>query len=198
MKNKAALLTLLLALCVQLGYAQSRTVSGVVKSSDGETLPGVAVLEKGTRNGATTDFDGKFTITVTTESPTLEFQAIGRETKEIALGSEDFISIELAEASEELDEVVITALGISRDKKSVGYSVQEVGGDEVSKAREVNVANSLSGRLAGVQVNSATGSMGGSSRILIRGATSINNNDNQPLFVVDGIPMENSNNGWAN
>lgn len=193
MKNKATLLVLLLALCVHLGFAQSRTVSGVVKSPDGETLPGVAVLEKGTRNGTSTDFDGKFTITVTTPNPVLEFQAIGRETQDVTVGAENFISVQLAESSEELDEVVITALGISRDKKSVGYSVQEVGGDEVSQAREVNVANSLSGRLAGVQVNSATGSMGGSSRILIRGATSINNNDNQPLFVLDGIPMDNSN-----
>ncbi|AEV32823.1 TonB-linked outer membrane protein, SusC/RagA family [Owenweeksia hongkongensis DSM 17368] len=193
MKNKAALLALLLALCVHLGYAQTRTVSGVIKSADGETLPGVAVLEKGTRNGVSTDFDGKFTITLTSENPILVFQAIGQETKEVIVGSEDFINVQMEEATEKLDEVVITALGISRDKKSVGYSVQEVGGEELSEAREVNIANSLSGRLAGVQVNSATGSMGGSSRILIRGATSINNNDNQPLFVLDGIPLDNSN-----
>lgn len=194
MKKKAALITLLLALCVQLGFAQSQTISGVVKSAEsGESIPGVAVLEKGTRNGTTTNLEGKFTITLSGTSNVLVFSAIGKKEKEVAVGSEDFITVQISEAQEELNEVVITALGISREKKSVGYSVQEVDGDAVNKAREVNISNSLSGRVAGVQVSSATGSMGGSSRILIRGAASIDNNSNQPLFVIDGIPMDNSN-----
>ncbi len=95
MKNKAALLTLLLALCVQLGFAQSRTVSGVVKSAEnGETLPGIAILEKGTRNGTTTDMDGKFTITLTGAQPVLVFQAIGKENKEVAVGAENFLTVQ--------------------------------------------------------------------------------------------------------
>lgn len=191
MKNKAALLALLLALCVNLGYAQSRTVSGVIKSADGETLPGVAVLEKGTSNGVSTDFDGKFTITLTSENPVLVFQAIGQETKEVVVGSESFINVQMKESSEELDEVVITALGISKDKKALGYSVSEIGGDEVSKSGENNIIQSLSAKAPGIQVVGSGGTPGASSKILLRGNATFTG-QNQPLIVVDGVPIDNS------
>lgn len=194
MKKKSTLLAFLLALCVQFGFAQERTVSGTVQDAEsGNPIPGVAVVEKGTQNGTASDIEGRWELTVSQPNATLVISALGKKSREIALGDEDFLTISLAEASEKLNEVVITALGISREKKSVGYSVQEVDGEELSKAREVNLANSLSGRLAGVQVNSSTGSLGGSARILIRGAASIDNSSNQPLFVVDGVPLDNSN-----
>lgn len=191
MKNKAALLALLLALCVHLGYAQSRTVSGVIKSADGETLPGVAVLEKGTNNGVSTDFDGKFTITLTSENPVLVFQAIGQETKEVAVGSESFINVQMKESSEELDEVVITALGVSKDKKALGYSVSEIGGDEVMKSGENNIIQSLSAKAPGIQVVGSGGTPGASSKILLRGNATFTG-QNQPLIVIDGVPVDNS------
>ena len=191
MKNKAALLALLLALCVHLGYAQSRTVSGVVKSPDGETLPGVAVLEKGTRNGVTTDFDGKFTITVTTENPVLQFQAIGMADQEIALGSESFINVTMKESTEELEEVVVTALGVEREKRSLGFTTGTVQGEEVTEGGDRSPLNGLQGKVAGVNISSASGSPGSSSRIIIRGLQSATQGV-QPLFVVDGVPIFNN------
>lgn len=192
MKNKAALLTLLLALCVQLGFAQSRTVSGVVKSAEnGETLPGIAILEKGTRNGTTTDMDGKFTITLTGAQPVLVFQAIGRENKEVAVGAENFLTVQLSESTESLDEVVVTALGISKETKALGYSVSEIGGDEVEKSGENNIIQSLSAKAPGIQVVGTGGTPGSSSKILLRGNATFTG-ANQPLIVIDGVPIDNS------
>lgn len=192
MKKKAALLTLLLALCVHLGFAQSRTVSGVVKSAEsGETEPGVAVLEKGTRNGVTTDLDGKFTITLTTPNPVLVFQAIGKADKEVVIGSENFLNVQIKESTEKLDEVVVTALGAEREKRSLGYSTTSVGAEEITEGGNRSPLNALQGKIAGVDISSASGSPGSSSRITIRGLQSITQN-NQPLFVIDGVPIFNN------
>ncbi len=192
MKNKAALLTLLLALCVQLGFAQSRTVSGIVKSAEnGETLPGIAILEKGTRNGTTTDMDGKFSITLTSTQPVLVFQAIGKEGKEVTVGSENFITVQMKESTEQLDEVVITALGISKETKALGYSVSQVSGDEVEKSGENNIIQSLSAKAPGIQVVGTGGTPGSSSKILLRGNATFTG-ANQPLIVIDGVPIDNS------
>lgn len=191
MKNKAALLVLLLALCVHLGFAQSRTVSGVVKSPDGETLPGVAVVEKGTRNGVTTDLDGKFTITVTSENPVLEFQAIGMENQDVAVGSEGFINVTMKESTEQLDEVVVTALGVEREKRSLGFTTGTVQGEEVTQGGDRSPLNGLQGKVAGVNISQASGSPGSSSRIIVRGLQSITQG-NQPLFVIDGVPIYNN------
>lgn len=192
MKNRAALLALLLALCVQLGFAQSRTISGVVKSAEnGETLPGIAILEKGTRNGTTTDLDGKFTITLSGANPVLVFQAIGKESKEVVLGAEDFLNIQMSESQEQLDEVVVTALGAEREKRSLGYSTATIKSDEITEGNNRSPLNSLQGKLAGVNISSASGSPGSSSRIVIRGLQSVSQ-ENQPLFVIDGVPMFNN------
>lgn len=193
MKSKASLFTVLLFTLFSTYAVAQQAVSGTVKAAEsGEPLPGVVVQEKGTNNAVTTNFDGKFDITVASSSSVLVFTSMGMETKEMAAGSSGFLVINLDLSTSELDEVVVTALGETREKKSVGYSVQEVDGGELAEAKEVNVVNSLSGRVAGVQVSSSTGNMGGSSRILIRGANSLTGN-NQPLFVVDGIPIDNSN-----
>ena len=182
--------TLLLLLLTQFVYAQNFTVSGVVKGASGETLPGVSVFIKGTKKAVTTNGTGSFTISVDGKS-TLVFSYIGYASKEIEITqSNTALAVTLNDSSNALSEVVVTALGISREKKSLGYAVQELKGDGLTEARESNLVNSLAGKVAGVRVTNSQGDMG-SSRVVIRGETSIDGN-NQPLFVVDGIPVDNS------
>ncbi|MEQ9261671.1 MAG: SusC/RagA family TonB-linked outer membrane protein [Owenweeksia sp.] len=193
MKNKAPLLAVLLwVLCVQFSFAQSRTISGVVQDSEtGESLPGVAVLEKGTQNGTATNFDGKFELTVSGSNVTLVFKSIGMEDKEVVLGTEDYIIVKMKESSESLDEVVVTALGVSKEKRSLGYTAATVSSDEITEGGDRSPLNSMQGKVAGVNISSASSSPGSSSRIVIRGLQSISQN-NQPLFVIDGVPIFNN------
>lgn len=170
--------------------AQNISISGTVKSSSGETLPGVSIFVKGTKQAVTSNGAGSFTVTVTGKS-TLVFSYIGFATKEVEVsGDTQVLNVVLNDADNALDEVVVTALGISRQKKSLGYAVQELKGESLTEARESNLVNALAGKVAGVRVTNSQGDMG-SSRIVIRGETSISGN-NQPLFVVDGIPVDNS------
>ncbi|MEM6376599.1 MAG: SusC/RagA family TonB-linked outer membrane protein, partial [Bacteroidota bacterium] len=192
MKN-FTLLSLLLLLFALPAMAQ-KTVTGTVIGEDGEGLIGVNVIEAGTTNGMITDIDGKYSITVADDA-TLEFSMIGYATKTMVVGSQTTINITLEEGVA-LDEVVVTALGIERDKKALGYSVTEVSGGDFTEAREINVANSLSGKVAGVNVTSTATGAAGSTRVVIRGNSSISGN-NQPLYVVDGVPIDNSNLGSA-
>lgn len=191
---KKHLLLSLTLLCLLAGnaWAQTRTVSGRVSGPDGAPLPGVTVVERGTTNGIATGVDGAYSLTVQ-EGATLIYSFIGFANQEVAIvGRPNTIDIRLATDARQLSEVVVTALGIEREERSLGYAVQEISGGALDRAREVNVVNSLSGKVAGVQVTGASGNMGGSSRILIRGANSIAGN-NQPLFVIDGVPIDNSN-----
>lgn len=190
MRKIATLFALCMFLCIQVTQAQKRTITGTVtNAADGTTLPGVSVVAKGTTSGATTDIDGNYKLVVPSDAETLVFSFVGMNTKEVKINNRVTINVELDPAMEQLDEVVVTALGISREKKSLGYSVQEVDGDNLNKAPELNVVNSLSGQAAGVQIISGGGGIGSSSRITIRGNSSFNNN--QPLFVVDGVPISN-------
>jgi TonB-linked SusC/RagA family outer membrane protein len=192
MKRFVFVLSLLLFVGFNLLQAQGVQVSGTVTGADdGAALPGVSVVVRGTTIGAVTDFEGKYSITVPDESATLMFSFVGMLTQEIPLDGRTTIDVVLESTSLALDEVVVTALGISREKKSLGYSVQEVGGDEVSTSVQSNFATSLSGRVAGVQIK-APNTMGGSANMLIRGSTSLTGN-NQPLYVIDGVPVDNSN-----
>ncbi|WP_255362771.1 SusC/RagA family TonB-linked outer membrane protein [Tenacibaculum sp. MAR_2009_124] len=194
MKTKFnGLLTLLLALVVQLSYAQEKTISGIVSDESGP-LPGVTVLKKGTTKGTETDFDGKYSI-LAKSGDVLVFSFVGMETIERIIGTANTINVVMA-SDNVLDEVVVTSLGIKRAKKSLGYSSQEVGGKEVSTVRLDNVVNSLSGKVSGVQIK-ANNNFGGSANFLIRGVSSLTGN-NQPLFVIDGIPMSNRINNTAN
>jgi TonB-linked SusC/RagA family outer membrane protein len=170
-------------------YAQIK-VSGVVKSSTGELLPGTTVIVKGTSTGALAGPDGKYTITVPNAQSTLVFTFIGMGNQEIAVNGQTVIDVTMVPESITMGEVVVTALGISREKKSLGYAVAEVKGDELQKVAQENVLNSLAGKVAGVQI-SQTGVAGSSVSMVIRGASSLTS-DNQPLFVVDGIPMNNT------
>ena len=174
--------------------AQSRMVSGKVSSAEsGETLPGVNVLVKGTSTGTVTDVDGNYRISVNSENPTIVFSFIGYETLEEAVGNRSTLNVALNASVEQLSEVVVTSFGIEREKKALGYSVQELSSEEITETQQPNVVNALRGKVAGVSIQSSSGQPGAGSNIVIRGITSLSPTaDNQPLFVVDGIPISNS------
>ncbi|WP_339840046.1 SusC/RagA family TonB-linked outer membrane protein [uncultured Maribacter sp.] len=186
-------LTLLLLLVCSTIKAQNTNfeVSGTVTSSeDNVPLPGVSIVLKGTTSGVTTDFDGNYNVKVPNGNGTLIFSYIGFETREISVNNQSTININLEVDAQALDEVVVTALGIKREDKSLGYSVENVAAEELTRVAQENVLNSLSGKVAGVTLNS-TGGTGSSVSMVIRGAISLSS-DNQPLFVVDGVPIANS------
>lgn len=170
-----------------LAMAQ-RTVSGTVTDAKGETLIGASVLVKGTTTGTVTDFDGKYSLSVPEGAKTIVFSYTGFESQEVELGTSNVVDVTMAEGIT-LNAAVVTALGIERDKKSLGYATQEVSGEEVTKAKDANFINSLSGKVAGVDIKRST-QMGGSSNVVIRGAKSLYGS-NQALFVVDGTPISN-------
>ena len=171
-------------------FAQSVKVSGTVTSADdGETLPGVTVLVKGTFVGTTTDVSGRYSIEVPADA-TLTFSFVGMTTQEVAVGGRRIIDVVMATGANVLDEVVVTALGISRERKSLGYAVQDVKSEELTQAGQLSLTGALTGKIAGVQVNRFGGTVGASSRITIRGNASFAA-DQQPLVVVDGVPIAN-------
>lgn len=164
------------------------TTQGTVIDAQGEPLIGVSILEVGTTNGTITDIDGKFTLQVTSGA-TLELSYIGYKTQQLKAVS-DLGTIQMSDDTEVLQEVVVTALGIKREKKALGYAMQEVKGESLVEARETNLANALSGKISGVQIIRSSNGPGGSSKIQLRGANSVTGT-NQPLIVVDGVPMDN-------
>ena len=191
MRKFTIFLALMLFIGLQVAHAQ-RTITGKVTSSDdGSGIPGATILVKGTAVGAITDVDGKFSLNVPKDKNTILVSYVGMKSQEIELGTDNVVNVILQPSVQELEGVVVTALGITRDKKALGYSVQDVKGGSLQTDGGANVINQLSGRIAGVQVTSASGNMGGSSRILIRGINSISGN-NQPLFVIDGTIIDNS------
>jgi len=192
MKRFVFVLSLLLFAGFSALQGQGVQVTGnVTGADDGTALPGVSVVVRGTTIGAVTDFEGNYSITVPDASATLMFSFVGMLTQEVALDGQTSLDVVLESTSTELDEVVVTALGVSREKKSLGYSVQEIDGDAVNSSSPSNFAASLSGKISGVQIKQPN-TMGGSSNVLIRGSTSLTGN-NQPLYVLDGVPVDNSN-----
>ncbi len=191
MRKFTIFLALMFFIGLQVAHAQ-RTISGKVTSSDdGSGIPGATILVKGTAVGAITDVDGKYTLNVPKDKTILLVSYVGMKTQEVELGTDNVLNVTLQPSVQELEGVVVTALGVTREKKALGYSVQDVKGGALQTDGTANVINQLSGRIAGVQVTAASGNMGGSSRILIRGINSISGN-NQPLFVVDGTIIDNS------
>ncbi|PBI91758.1 TonB-dependent Receptor Plug Domain protein [Flavobacterium sp. ACN2] len=183
-------LVLLVALITQLTFAQERTVSGIVSDNAGMPLPGVSVLVKGTKSGTQTDFDGKFSIKATS-SEVLVFTYIGMKTQEVAASSTT-LSVKLTSNTTELESVVVTALGIKREKKALGYSTQELKGEDlVGGTTGANFLNDLSGKSAGVYIRKNT-NFGGSTNVVSRGVKNLTGN-NQMLIVIDGMPINNSN-----
>lgn len=193
---KRILFTLcMLLVTVGMAIAQ-RTIVGTVTGDDGEALAGATVRVKGGSNGTLTDVAGKYSITVAKEGEVLTFTYTGYETQEVTLGASNVINVVMS-SGVQLSETVIAALGISREEKSLAYAVQQLDGSQLTQARDANLVNSLSGKIAGVNVVNSSGNVGASSRIVIRGNTSITG-DNQPLFVVNGIPMDNRSQGAGN
>ncbi|MDX8340836.1 SusC/RagA family TonB-linked outer membrane protein [Draconibacterium sp. IB214405] len=193
MKKIALIMSFLLLLGATVANAQTKMVSGTVTSSeDGMPIPGVSVSVAGTTMGTVTDIDGVFTLKVPQDAKALLASFVGMKTQTVELGEGSDYAIVMEPDLVGIDEVVVTALGISREKKSLGYSAQQLTGDDIAAVKDANVVNSLSGKVAGVQVTGSTGTVGGSSRIVIRGVNSISGN-NQPLFIVDGTPIDNSN-----
>jgi TonB-linked SusC/RagA family outer membrane protein len=186
------LAALILVVCVSSTLqAQDRTVSGKVTSAaDGSTLAGVNIIVKGTQTGTSTDATGSYSLPVPSNTSVLVFSFIGYKSQEIPVGTKSVVNATLAESAENLSEVVVTALGIRREERSLGYSVGKVDGKDLSRVAQENVLNGLAGRVPGVTISS-TGGAGSSVSMVIRGATSLSN-DNQPLFVVDGVPITNT------
>ncbi len=169
-----------------------RTVSGIVTSDDGSGgIPGVNVILKGSTTGTTTDLDGNYRLSVPEEGGTLEFSFIGLSSQEIVIGARSVIDITMSEDVETLGEVVVTALGVEREKKALGYAVSNLSASEITKRSEPDAIRSLTGKIAGVNIQGGGGAPGQSTKINIRGYSSMTGNT-QPLFVVDGVPFDNS------
>ena len=169
---------------------EKRTVSGFVQDSSGTGLPNVSVLVKGTKKGSVTDNEGNFKISLSTSENVLEFSAIGYVKREVQVGSQDILNVALENNNNSLNTVVVTALGIKREARSLGYSNQTVSGNAVTKANAPNIATGLIGKAAGLNITIPNGVEGSSSRIVIRGNNSLLGN-NQPLIVVDGVMIDN-------
>ena len=191
MKRILLICFMLLTALVTESWAQDRTVSGTVKDESGEALPGVNIILKGTTTGATSDIDGNWRLSLPSEGGTLVFQFVGMATQEIAVGSRSVIDVTMAADATELAEVVVTAVGIERQTKALGYAVQNVDGEAIQQVSEPDPLRALNGKVAGVNILSSNGLPGGSTSMTIRGFSSLQNN-NQPLFVVDGVPFDNS------
>ena len=193
MKTKFnGILTLLLAFVVQLTFAQEKTISGTVVDETNMPLPGATVVIKGTTTGTSTDFDGNYSIGANS-GDVLTFSYVGYADQNATVGASNSINISLA-PDNTLEEVVVTALGIKRDEKALGYSTQQIGSEELVAVRDANIVNSLSGKIAGINVTNTSGAVGATSRIVIRGISTISGNT-QPLIVVDGVVMDNSSYG---
>lgn len=189
--NLKVMLALLFSVGVLSISAQNITVSGVVTDDEGFEVIGATVVVVGdASHGTVTDIDGNYILSNVPSDASLQFSYVGLKTQVIPVGGRTTINVQLLSDTELLDEVVVTALGIKRDKKALGYAIQEVKSDDIIGAREMNVANALSGKISGLQVIKSNNGPGGSSKIVIRGNSSVTNL-NQPLIVVDGVPMEN-------
>ncbi|HEV8515264.1 MAG TPA: carboxypeptidase-like regulatory domain-containing protein, partial [Cyclobacteriaceae bacterium] len=170
------------------------TVSGKITDEAGLPIPGVNVLEKGTTNGTSSDGDGNYTINLSNENAVLVFSFIGYATKEMPVGSQTAINVTLEPDTKTLEEIVVTALGIEKSSKSLGYATSKVTSDQIAVNRTTNIMNTLQGKIAGVNISSLGTGPAGSSKIRIRGQSSISG-QNVPLIVLNGVPIDNTNFG---
>ncbi|HAH26036.1 MAG TPA: SusC/RagA family TonB-linked outer membrane protein [Prolixibacteraceae bacterium] len=176
---------------LQILVAQTKDITGKVTSAeDGESLPGVSVAVKGTTLGTITDMNGVFGLRIPQDAKTLVFSFVGMTTQEVEIGNQTTFNVKLASTSISVDEIVVTAMGIKRSEKSLGYSAGRVSSSDLTETGSTSMMNSLQGKIAGVNVSSASGAPGASSRVILRGVSSLGGS-NQPLYVVDGIPINN-------
>lgn len=182
-----------LLLAVQFSFAQEKEISGIVTSQlDGSPIPGVNVLVKGTANGTLTDSGGNYSLTVNV-GDVLSFSYLGMKTLEITVQDSNVINVQLEEDSQQLDAVIVTALGIKKSRKSLTYAAQDVDAEELSRIKQTNPVNSLSGKVSGLSITRSASGTGGSVKVVLRGNSSLGNN--QPLYVIDGIPLLNPSGG---
>ncbi len=185
---------IVMGLLVFMGFfahGQQRQITGTVKDAIDDTpLPGVTIVIKGTTQGTTTDIDGNFSLTAS-PGDILVFRFIGMQTREILIDDQRELEVMMASDVATLEQVVVTALGIKREERTLTYNVQSVQSEELVASRQENLVNALQGRVSGVQITSTSGAPGAASEIILRGATSVDG-DNQPLFVVDGVPISNA------
>ncbi|WP_264538281.1 SusC/RagA family TonB-linked outer membrane protein [Flavobacterium sp. N1736] len=193
---KKIFLIFMIAFTAQVSLAQVKSIKGVITDSDGMPLPGASVAVQGGQKGSSTDFDGLYTIEAQ-KGQTLVFTYVGLETQSIVVGDATTINVKMGQAaSNALNEVVVTSLGLKKTRKSLTYAAQELKGEELTRVRDANVINTIAGKIAGVAVTKSSGGTGGSTKVVIRGNSSISNS--QPLYVIDGIPMLNSGSGQPN
>lgn len=190
------ILSTLAMLCFMQVYGQTPIITGKITDELGKPIPGISVKIKGTSTGVSSDSQGVFSIKNVNPS-TLVFSGIGYKTMEVSNRGQSSISVTLTEDQQNLNEIVVTALGVKRDKRNLTYSSQEVKGDQITQAKEPNLVNALAGKVSGVQITSSSGAPGSSSRIVIRGANSLYGN-NEALMVIDGIPVNNDETGNLN
>ena len=189
--------TLLLFAAMPAAIAQTRSITGKVTDANGQPVVGATVTAQGTQISTQTNSDGVFSISVPTSVERLVFSSVGFGEEEVAIAGKSTVTVALQTQASQLSEVVVTALGIERSKRSLQASVTTVGGENLTQAREISTANALAGRVAGVNVSKIASGPGGSSRVVIRGAKTLGSTLNQPLYVVDGVPIDNSNFGQA-
>lgn len=182
------ILSLLLFLGLEALFAQTKVITGKVIGDDGEPIPGASVVIKGTTTGVITDLDGAYNLQVPADATAIQISFLGMKTQELAIGDKTNLNATLENDAVNIDEVVVTALGMKRDKKALGYATQEVKADELTKASNPDVIKSMQGKLAGVDIKPSSGMPGASTQIIIRGARSFTGN-NQPLYVIDGMPI---------
>jgi len=189
----SGILTLLLVFVVQLGFAQEKTISGEITDNNGLPLPGVNIIVKNTSNGTQSDFDGNYTINVGV-GQTIVFSYLGFVTVEKAVtASTSTMNLQMNEDSAVLDEVVVTALGIKKEKKALGYAVSTLKGETIENKPQADLVKSLNGKVSGVQITATSGAVGSATKFVIRGQSSITGS-NDPLFIVDGVPFDSSTN----
>jgi len=181
-----------LMLSAALTSAQNNSVKGQVTGPDGSPLPGITVQVKGTKTATATDLNGQFELSAS-HNATLVFTGVGFQEQSVKVDNRSSLNVKLEATTQQLSEVVVTALGVKRNKNDLGYAAQTINADAIEKGGQTDALKALSGKIAGVQVTSSTGTPGGSSYIQLRGANSITG-DNQPLFVIDGVPIDNGQN----
>jgi TonB-linked SusC/RagA family outer membrane protein len=187
---------LMILFTVQVSLAQMKTIKGAVTDLSGSPIPGVNINVQGENTSASTDFDGNYSLLVK-EVKTLNFSYLGLETINLVVGESSTINVQMKDAANNtLNEVVVTSLGIKKTRKSLTYSAQELKGEELVRVKDANIINTIAGKIAGVAVTKSAGGVGGSTKVVIRGNSSVSNN--QPLYVIDGIPLFNGSSGQPN
>jgi len=194
MKKNIILLIYLCVLSIST-LAQTRITGVVIDAETGETLPGATVVIEGKNIGASTDFEGKFSIDISGPDDVLIISFIGYNKGRIIVGNQTSIRVLLGKETTVLEDVIVTAIGIKREKKEIGYAAQDVKGDDLIKTQQSNIVNALSSKVAGISVTSSSGTPGASADIVIRGRSSLTAGRNAPLFVVDGVPIDNDYSG---